>query len=226
MVKKREAIRDYHMSDADLAQLGDKAEELITRDETELAIYGIDDDDKDFIVEKTEEFKDYPTDVELEAVVSEKTEVKDGAADAVKVDVRSIMVRADNAFGIKSAKYRKFGSKGMDEMDDNNLHRLGSRVVRVATGFLPELAEEGLTAAIINALDVKNAAFDLAIDEKDEAVRTRDIDTEDRIELGNTLYSKIVKVFNAGKNYWVNKDEAKYNDYVIYQGGSSGTEPN
>jgi len=225
MVKKKEVIRDYTLSDADLAQLGDKAVELITRDLAELDTYGIDDDDKDWIADTTTSFKNYPTDEELEGEVSDKTEEKDEAADAVKVDVRSIMVRASNAFGIKAAKYRKFGTKGMDELDDNNLCRMGSRVVRVATGFLAELEEEGLTQAIIDALETKNDVFDDAIDAKDEAVQERDISTEDRIELGNSLYDKIVKVFNAGKNYWVNKDEAKYNDYVIYEGGSGGEEP-
>ena len=222
MVKKKEVTRDYTLSDADLAQLGDKAVELIERDAAELATYGIGNDDKNFIANTTEAFKNYPTDEELEGEVSEKTEEKDEAADVVKVDVRSIMVRVSNGFGEKSAKYRKFGTKGMDELDDNDLHRLGSRVVRVATGYLAELAEEGLTQDIIDSLEAKNEVFDDAIDAKDEAVRERDISTEDRIELGNSLYGKIVKVFNAGKNYWVNKDEAKYNDYVIYEGSSGG----
>ena len=193
MVKKQEVLREYHMSDADLAQLGDKAVELIARDLAELDAYGIDNDDKNWIADTTASFKDYPTDEELEGEVSDKTEKKDEAADAVKVDVRSIMVRASNAFGVKSAKYRKFGTKGMDELDDNNLHRLGSRVVRVATGYLAELAEEGLTQGIIDVLADKNAAFDDAIDAKDEAVRERDINAEDRVELGNSLYEKIVK---------------------------------
>lgn len=225
MTKKKEVVRDYTFSDADLAQLGDKSVELITRDLVELDTYGINNDDKNWIADTTEEFKNFPTDVELEGEVSEKTEVKDEAADVVKVDVRSIMVRVSNAFGVKSAKYRKFGSKGMDELDDNDLHRLGNRVVRVATGYLAELEEEGLTQGIIDALNDKNVVFDDTIDAKDEAVRARDISTEDRIELGNSLYNKIVKVFNAGKNYWVNKDEAKYNDYVLYESGSSGEEP-
>lgn len=213
------------MTDADLAQLGDKAVGLIERDLAELATYGIDNDDKVWIADTTEAFKEYPTDEELEGEVSDKTEEKDEAADVVKVDVRSIMVRAENAFGVKAAKYRKFGTKGMDELDDNDLHRLGNRVVRVATGYLAALAEEGLTQEIIDALAAKNLVFDDAIDAKDEAVRTRDISTEDRIELGNSLYGKIVKVFNAGKDHWVNKDEAKYNDYVIYEDGSGGEEP-
>ena len=222
MVKKKEVIRDYRMTDADLAQLGDKAVGLIERDLAQLDTYGIDDEDKDWIADTTEAFKNYPTDEELEGEVSDKTEEKDEAADVVKVDVRSIMVRVSNGFGEKSAKYRKFGTKGMDELDDNDLHRLGSRVERVATGYLAKLEEEGLTQDIIDALADKNKVFDDAIDAKDEAVRERDISTEDRIELANSLYAKIVKVFNAGKDYWVNKDEAKYNDYVIYEGGSTG----
>ena len=222
MVKKKEVIRDYRMTDADLAQLGDKAVGLIERDLAQLDTYGIDDEDKDWIADTTEAFKNYPTDEELEGEGSEKSEEKSEAADGGKVDERSSKERGSNGFGEKSDKYRKFGTKGMDELDDNDLHRLGSRVVRVATGYLAKLEEEGLTQDIIDALADKNKVFDDAIDAKDEAVRERDISTEDRIELANSLYAKIVKVFNAGKDYWVNKDEAKYNDYVIYEGGSTG----
>jgi len=224
MVKKKEVIRNYNLTDADLAQLGDKAVDLIERDTAELLTYGIDDEDSSFIAETTQQFKDFPTDEELEGAVSGKTEEKDAAADEVKVAVRSIMVRAKNGFGEGSANFRKFGTKGMDDLDDNNLHRLGKRVIRVGTGFLAELAEEGLTQDIIDDLSGKNITFDDAIDEKDEAVRSRDISTEDRIELGNALYAKIVKVFDAGKDYWVNKDEAKYNDYVIFQSSPPGEE--
>lgn len=212
------------MSDADLAQLGDKAVDLIERDAAELLAYGIDNEDSSFIAEQTQLFKDFPTDEELEGEVSTKTELKDAAADEVKVAVRSIMVRAKNKYGDQSGKYRKFGTKGMDDLDDNNLHRLGKRVVRVATEFLEELEEEGLTQDIIDDLAAKNALFDDGIDDKDEAVRERDISTEDRIELGNLLYEKIVKVFDSGKDYWVNKDEAKYNDYVIYDTPPPGEE--
>ena len=47
-------------------------------------------------------------------------------------------------------------------------------------------------------------------------MKERDIATTQRIKLGNLLYDKIVKVYAAGRDYWVTRDESKYNDYVIY----------
>ena len=50
---------------------------------------------------------------------------------------------------------------------------------------------------------------------QEDAIRLRDNATEDRIELGNELYKKIVELFDFGKDYWITRDEAKYNDYII-----------
>lgn len=220
-MRKSEVTPLFQMSYADLMQLGDKADDLITRDLVELTPYGVDATFQSDLATMTQELKDFPTDEELQGDVSDLTETKDAAADAVKVDIRSIMVRAKNGFGESSAKYRRFGTKGMDDMTDNDLVKCGKRVVRTATLFLTQLASKGLTATMISDLNDKVTIFDDAIDAQDDAIRLRDTATEDRLELGNELYKKIVELFDFGKDYWVTRDEAKYNDYIIYEGGSS-----
>lgn len=222
-MKKTEVLPLFKMSYASLMQLGDKAVDLIARDAAELAGYGVDAAAKQFIEDKTQELKDFPTDEEYEGAVSVATETKDGTADEVKVAIRSIMVRAKNGFTEKSGKYRRFGTKGMDELTDKELITRGKRVVRIGTIYLAELASKGLTALIITGLNTLVLRFDDELDAQDDAIRVRDIATEDRLELGNVLYAKIVEVFGFGKDYWVTRNESKYNDYVIYD-TASGSE--
>ncbi len=217
IMRKSEVEPVFRMSYADLMQLGDKAVLLITRDAVPLLTYGVTPAVKTFISTNTQALKDFPTDEELEGTVTDATQIKDASADALKVGIRSIMVRVKKGFGESSGKFRKFGTAGMDNMTDNDLLKCGKRVVRMATLFQPALAvPTGLTVAMITALNTKVTDFDNNIDVQDTAVRDRDIATEDRIELGNTLYAKIVEVFDAGKDYWETLDESKYNDYVIY----------
>ena len=54
--------------------------------------------------------------------------------------------------------------------------------------------------------------------------RSRLCGTRDRAILGNELYALIVEMFNAGKNYWFSRNEAKYKDYVIYNTPSGQAE--
>lgn len=220
-MKKQSDNRNFSMSYPALMQLGDKAVSLINRDAAELAIYGIDGTVLFFINTKTQELKDFPTDDEFLGAVTDATEIKDALADQVKVAVRSIMVRAKNGFGEGSGKYNRFGTLGMNNLSDIELLQCGKRVVRMATLFLPLLAAKGLTQQMINDLATSTAQFDNAIDAQDDAVRLRDSNTAERAELGNLLYNKIVEVFEDGKDYWFTRNEAKYNDYVLYTGGGS-----
>ncbi len=215
-MRKSEVKPVFNMSYGALMQLGDLAVALITRDAAELATYGIDAATKTFISTTTEALKDFPSDEEYEGHAMVTTETKNKTADDLKVVVRSIMVRAKNGFGENSGKYRRFGTIGMNEMNDNDLLKLGKRVVRVATIMQPALADKGLTVAIIADLNVIVTQFDTSIGAQDDAIREREIATEDRIELGNLLYKKIVEVFDSAKDYWVTREEAKYNDYIIY----------
>lgn len=225
-MRKTEVKAIFNFSYAELIQLGDQTGKLIKRDISVLADYGVDEAIKQWIADKTMQLKDFSTDEELEGEVTDATEIKDSLADEVKVMIRSIMVRVKNKFGEKSGKYRMFGIKGMNELNDENLFRCGKRVIRVAGKFLSDLASKGLTQAHIDDFAVKNKAFDDAIDDKDEVVRSRDNLTEDRLELANVLYEEIVNINDYGKDYWITKNEAKYNDYVLNdRGDDTSPEP-
>ncbi len=204
------------MTHSELSRRASNAVSLMTRDAVEMAKYGITEATKIEIKNLRTAWDDYPTDIELKADVGFAVEERNTVEDQVKVAVREIMLRAKLEYGLNSAKYRQFGTKGLNKMDADALNRCAERVVSVATLLLGELANQGLTQAMIDELNDFNTTFEAKIREKNAADKARDGATEGRVKLGNALYKKINEVFDVGKNYWVTRSEAKYNDYILY----------
>jgi len=197
---------------------------LIDRDAAIYLLFGVGDETKDFLTDNGDLLRAFRTDEEYLGDMSDATATRDITADKVKVAIRDVMLRPRMIFGENTAKYRSFGTHGMDAMDDKELLHCSERVVRAANQFFDLLEPAGLTHAIVDALDALTVTYREHINLKNDAVYIRDIATEARIELGNKLYNKIVILYDIGKTYWADKSEAKYNDYVIYN-TPTGTPP-
>ena len=206
----------FRMSFADLAQQGDKVAYLIGRDAAELATYGVDAARLALVKADTLALKDFPPDVFFQAAVSAAVENRDGAAVDIKDRVRNIMVRARSSFGDDSANYRAFGTKGLEGMKHNDLFRCGRLVVYAAGIFFAQLHAKGMEQLEIDDLKAVLVQYDNFIDEKNIAVIKRDLATSQRVALGNKVYAHVTEIFDFGKTYWGSRDEAKYNDYIIY----------
>ena len=144
------------------------------------------------------------------------TQAKDAAADTDREAIRDIMVRAENKWGLKSARYKRYGTKDLSHMSDAELYVCGKRVIRIAGLDLAELTDEGLVQAEIDELGTKNEDFMTKIIAQSDAIAAQDLATEDRYETANALYDKLQKICNSGQNIWHDTDEAKFNDYLIY----------
>jgi hypothetical protein len=44
----------------------------------------------------------------------------------------------------------------------------------------------------------------------------RDVMQEERVELANSIYAKLVSYTTTGRNIWSTTNVAKYNDYLVY----------
>jgi len=161
-------------------------------------------------------FSDLPTDLEFDGFKQVATEEKLKIEKMLKEKIRKIRTVAQNIFGEYTARYARFGFKGLDEKTDTELFRCGNRVAKTATFFLTRLSEEGVTAAQIADLKSTSISFEDAIENQLDAINDREIATEERTEAGNALYLKLVKLCNTGKDIWASTSEAKYNDYLIY----------
>ena len=222
---KKVVVRIYKFADSWLIELCNRTRNFILRDIAEFGAYSVDALVMDAFQTETNTFEAFQTDEELAGVQSEKTEAKDAAVEAVKTDIRSIMARVESKHKSHTARYRRFGTKGMNAMDNNHLLACGRRVARVATAVLADYADVGLTALIITGLETKCQTLEVALDEQSDAIADRDIATEDRIELGNALYDKLMDYCSFGQQIWAETDEAKYNDYIIYTSGDTLAQP-
>jgi len=223
-MKKQPAVRNYKFSDAFLKQRCDDCSIAVTRDQTEFTPRGITAANNTAFLAQSVAFGEIPDDEELQGDVGTATENKDEAAELLRLKIRSVRTMAENKWGEGSARFRTYDFKDMARLPDDDLVKLGKRVSRVGNKQLVDLASEGLDAGFLTALDGLVADFDKKIDLVKSAEEDRDIATEDRIEAGNALYKVLVRFCNTGKDIWINRDEAKYNDYVIYDTPSGGPE--
>jgi hypothetical protein len=147
-----------------------------------------------------------------------RTQEKEAARQAVEKSLRTVLVIAENLYGATSGKFRQFGGANLGILSDDQLIRYGRNAAATATALLAELQPEGVTPAMITAITTKIATFDTAVNNQVTAIRQRDITTDDRTTKANELYRTLAKVCTLGKNIWYGVNEAKYNDYIIYDG--------
>lgn len=224
-MKKKPSVRDYKFSDGILKQKSDNVATSVTRDQTEFTSRGITAADVTAFTAQSGAFGDLPSDEELLGDVSVATETKDVAAEELRIKIRTVRTMAQNKWGEGSARYRSYDFKDLANLPDEELVRLGKRVKRVGTNQLLQMGTEGLTALMLNAIGLLVTDLDTKIDLQNDSVEVRDIATEDRIDDGNALYKALVRFCNTGKDIWETTDEAKYNDYVIYNTISGAEEP-
>lgn len=216
MAKKKEVKRNYHFSDGWLITLCNRVIVFILRDIVQFTGYGVNAAAVDDYRDQINTFEEFPTDIELAGTQRTKTEEKNAAIETEKTAIRAIMARVSTVYAPGTPKYDSFGTKGMDQMTDSDTLLCGRRVARMATENLAALAGTGLTALIITDLTTKCQAVEDAIAAQEDAIAKRDIATQSRIELGNAIYDKLMNLCGFGQAIWADIDEAKYNDYVIY----------
>ena len=209
--------RLYKMKDADLVQDADDKINSATRDAAELLAYGVTPATIADITTARTSFNSFDPDIFYMAEVMIATENKNISRQAILTQIRQIAGRAGLQFGEDSAKYRKFDTKNLSQNTDNDLFRVARSVISAATEYLAELTPTGLTMPIIAALEAITNTFDTQIDTQKTKIKARDIAVDERIALGNTLYTLLAKLCEQGKLCFETVNEAKYNDYIIYK---------
>jgi hypothetical protein len=130
--------------------------------------------------------------------------------------MRSIFNMAENVFGLYSAKYKEFGNALISQQSDAEIVRVAKIMSSTAEKYLSQLADEGLTSEKITTLITQRNALDVAIDAQAKGISDRDVATESRVEALNKLYQLLTKYAGIGRDIFYETNEAKYNDYIIY----------
>jgi hypothetical protein len=215
-MRKEIVTRNYTFSDAILKQKADGMLLLLDRDFAEFSDRGFNTIKRTNFVNKLDYFDNCPADEQLEGIKITATEEKNAARDLVEKTMRTFFLMARIAFKDKQGKYKEFGNADISQESDDELVRSAKIMIATATKYLTILEDEGLTAAKITALSDAKNVLDAAIDVQREAINTRDIGTEDRIEAANDLYELVSKYAEIGRDIWGDTNQSKYRDYVVY----------
>lgn len=223
-MRKPKLRRNNNLTDAVLKQKADEMINLLERDLVEFAERGYNAAAKSLFVQKRDAVNSFLPDEILKAEKILATEKKEAARNALEKTMRTILNMAANYFGSQSAKYRAFGPSDLTRQREFDLARNYKIMVATATQNLAEMAEEGLTQTLLDRLQLQGEIFNSAIDDVAEAIINRDLATEKRIKALNALYRLITKYAGIGKDIFYETNEAKYNDYVIYDTPSGKSE--
>lgn len=215
-MKKPIVTRNYKFADAVLKQKADEFLGLLDRDRVEFTDRGYDSAAEEAFANAIRTVADQPSDETLESTKMTFTQNKDAARNVLEKSMRTIFNMAANKFGTKSAQYRAFGKADISNQSDAEIVRTCRVMVTAATQNLGELASEGLNQEKIERLNEQGVTLDEQIDVVAKGVNDRDIATEKRVEELNALYALVIKYAGIGQDIFYEVNEAKYNDYVIY----------
>jgi hypothetical protein len=110
----------------------------------------------------------------------------------------------------------QFAANSLSSMSDEKLIRLAKRITRLSEIHQEQLLPNGFTKEEFDSLNQLAEEFFQALFDQDIAKAKRDIATDQRAKKAYNLYKEISKVCETGKEIWNDLNEAKYNDYIIY----------
>lgn len=218
---KNEVTRSYSMSDGDMIQLAGQTHTLVVRDNALFVSYSYDATAIGKYKQQIDAFANFPTDTELLGDQEDATNAKTILRDKVLNNLRNMRERVKIVFEDGSGRYNKFGFAGISNSTDSDLLQTALRAVRCGHQYQTALNPVGVTVQYLDDLQLANTAFQDSLLAQATAISDRDIATEDRREMGNLLYAQTIRLADIGKIIWSNLDEAKYNDYVVYDSSSA-----
>lgn len=216
-MKKQATNRMYNYPDSELYVQCMEHISYAKRDLADFETYSYDAERLKKFEAACNKFAELPDDDELLGVQMQMTEKKAEAMDQLKIAIRSVMTRVAMKYHNKSGRYRRFGTQKMGDMSDAQLLFCGRRVIRVGTQMLPFLGDVGLTEETLKKVNDAVLNFENSIHIQKDKVSDRDIMVEKRTDLGNSLYEELIVLCNIGKDIWIDKDNVKYEQYVIYE---------
>lgn len=218
-----EAVRrNNNLSNSELAITVGVVVDSMNRDSTELAVRGVTQTNIDDFEALGNAFEIFPTDDIYKAEISIVAEEKTNSRNICYDKIQRISGYFEQNWGLNSPYYKQLGIRYLSDMRDGDFLVAARRVVQVSTTRLSDLTPIGLTQTEIDDLDAEAQIFEDKIHAIYSKTAEREIKTQERTNLANSLYNELKKYSTIGKLVWENVDEAKYNDYVIHKTVHSG----
>ena len=213
--------KKFTMTYSELGQRGDRVQAVVARDVAEFIKFGYEETIPTKVGEKTELFKAILPDMYWEGQKTLKTNAKDECRSTLVGLLGEIAFKAKLALRNGSKEYATFRFGGVDRKTDNELVAYAKHVCKTAEFFQEDLSKRNASPELITQTTTATIALDDAIDEQAEAISVREQKSVERLAVGNELYDLIVELCDVGKRIWEHKNEAFYNDYVLYASSKS-----
>ena len=216
-------IRNYNLTDAELCMFTSNLCNFLTRDLLDFAAFGVTAPKIAALKALGDDFEVFPTDGSLIGDVMITTENKNALREQVLAVIKELAARVEAKWGISSGKYRRLDLRNPSQLSDDPLLITARTVHSKLTDYLLDLAEYGLTEAILDDFEALIEDFEKAKNAQADMVALRDEKTIERINNGNEIYALVTTYCNFGKILYAKSDPAKYNDYIIYSAASPGS---
>ncbi|MFA7290569.1 MAG: hypothetical protein WC055_16980, partial [Melioribacteraceae bacterium] len=222
-MSKKIDSKQFSLSYPELIQIAKNLSVVLTRDLTDLSIFGLTAPAILNLSTLTTDFENSRTDVEYEGDVMIKTDAKNVFSEQALEQIRFMNVRVEAAFGLNSVIYETFKFGNINEMPDKEILETLRRITRMANQYIAQLTAFGVNPALITSLEDLANDYSDAITEQEETMDARRLAASARIDNANEIYAFISNYSNFGKKFYANTNPAKYADYVIYDSSEPGT---
>jgi len=170
-------------------------------------------------------FSELPTDGELDQTKQEATDRKDAAQRALITQLQIVMGIVGTVDKPTTSGYKKFGTAGLDEGSEGDLHLGIIRAVRVGRASLAKYTAKGLTADLLDELETRNATFLTRLGEQQDAETARGEAADTRIRAANALYAELMDICGTGKALYAQTNARKFDDYIVNDEEPADTKP-
>ncbi len=225
-MSQQETATKFDFSYAELMAQALEKQAFLERDQDELAVKGITADNLAEYATKMAAFQAINDDGVFKALESEAVQIRNAAQEALGVKLRNIAGTAANVLGDKSAQYRTFGYDKIAGAEPPLFLLQAEIIADRADAYRPQLDTKGIDGDYIAAVRTDITAFQQTIKDVATAAGNRDVATQTRRAAANTLYDIIVNLADLAKILYVDTNEAKYNDYIIYHKSSTAQSRN
>lgn len=217
----KELTRDYNMTKSELCMFTSNLIGIMNRDSVEMLLKDVTALDITALQDMGDAYELFPDDAYYQGDVTISVEIKNALKESCIIQMRAIIGCAKIKWGASSAQVKRFNASKMSVERDRNLLTMARQCVTLASSYLLDLTDVGLTQAMIDSLSADAQSMEDEMNNISEKELIRDMKTEERLTDGNELYGYVSKYCEIGKIIWQDVSEAKYNDYVIYASQSS-----
>ena len=214
--------RKYTFGDATLCQFTSNLCNTLTRDLSDLSIFGLTAPKIAALKALGDAFEVFPSDEVYAGELMIAAEAKNVLMFQVMETTKSMALRVGLKWGINSGQYKTLNMFGFDNAIEDVVLTTARNVHTRCTVYKTDLATFGLTQLMLDDYEDLNESFEVARNTVNEKKETRNLKALERINKGNEIYDLVVSYCEIGKRVFAQTNPAKYNDYIIYAGGPTG----